>query len=189
MLRVLIALTLFLFFFIPLNPSLLLAKEESLTNLDLNRGIEEYNSKDFGKALSSLLRAKEVSVESELSAYYLGLIYKELLIYDKAVLYLKEAAWNKPPVNEAFYPLAEIYFDLGRSFDALGQIKNAEESGVRPAYTAYLKGLILISIDKPHDAVNALDSAKLLDSGLSVAVEYQKNIAFNLMRMDESPGQ
>ena len=150
-----------------------------ITDPDLKRGIEEYTSKEFGAALAIFLKARENGEESALVDYYLGLTYKELLIYDKAIKYLKEAAWHKPPVNDAFFSLAEVYFDLGRAFDALGQIQNAEMAGVMPAYTAYLKGLILMSQDKFLDAISALDSAKLLDPELAGAVEYQKNIAFS----------
>lgn len=180
--RVLSSFLLLIFLSVTVLSTPLFAKEVLAPDHDLKRAIEEYNSREFGAALSTLLKLKEDGDESELGAYYLGLIYKEFLVYDKAILSLKEAAWHKPPVSEAFYSLAQIYFDLNRPFDALGQIKNAEDGGVRPAYTAYLKGLILISIDKPHDAVNAFDRARLLAPGLSVAVKYQKNIAFDLMR-------
>ena len=168
-------------FVFTLAASSLSATEVPAPAPETSQAIEDYNSKDYGAALLKLLALRESGSQSALGAYYIGLSYKELLIYDKAVLFLKEAAWHKTPISDAFYSLAEIYFDLGRPYDALGQIENAEEAGVRPAYTAYLKGLILMSQGKPFAAITVFDRAKLLDSGLGSAVEYQKNVAFQMI--------
>lgn len=172
------AIILFTFVF-TLGASLLSATEVPTPTPELTRAIEDYKSGEFGAVLSKLVYLDDDGTKSALGAYYLGLTYKELLIYDKAVLFLKEAAWHKTPVKEAFFSLAEIYFDLGRPYDALGQIENAEEAGVRPAHTAYLKGLILMSQSKHFEAITVFDRAKVLDPGLGGAVEYQKNIAFS----------
>lgn len=155
------------------------AEEVKITNPLLIRAMREFFSRDYGAAEASLLKAKESGINNAFTFYYLGLTYKELLIYDKAVTNFKEAAGHATPIENAYYDLAEIYFHMDRPSLALGQIKKAEAAGIRPAYTAYLKGLILMSQERYNLAIKAFESAKLKDPGLTDAVEYQKNIAIN----------
>lgn len=185
MVKFLFSLLFMVFFFIPVYILPVGAKEVKITNPDLVRAISEFKNEDYGGAEASLLKAKESEIDSALTHYYLGLTYKELLIYEKAVSYLREAAWHATPVKNAFFDMAEIYFHLGEPLNALKQIKNAEEAGVRPAYTAYLKGLILMSQKRFNEAIRAFDSAKIEDKGLADAADYQKDIA--IRQLIENP--
>ncbi len=175
--RTLSALILLLILIIAFQLKPVSAKELKVTNPDLIRAIEEFNSKDFGAAETSLLKAKESGADSAVTLYYLGLTYKELLIFDKAISFLNDAAEETPGIKEAFFPLAEIYFHMGKPLKALSEIENAEKAGVKPGFTAYLKGLILMSRKSFDEAIKAFEKAKREDQGLANAAEYQINIA------------
>ncbi len=183
--RTLFTIFLLLLLSISIYPQQGFARETKVTNPYLIGAIKEFRARDYGAAEASLLKAKESGIDSAVTLYYLGLTYKELLIYDKAVANLKEAAGDAAPVEDAYYDLAEIYFHLNRPSNALAQIERAEAAGVRPAYTAYLKGLILMSQERFNPAIKAFESARRKDPGLADSVQYQKNIAVN--RLNENP--
>ncbi len=166
-----------LVFLVSIGSPPLFAKEVKIKNRDLIRGIKEFNSKEFGTALTSLMKAKEGGANIAVTAFYLGLTHKELLVFDRAISFLNIAAKETPGVKDAFYSLAEIYFHLGKSDEALSEIENAEGARVRPAYTAYLKGLILMSVENYSEAIEAFHKAKDEDPELTDAVDYQSNIA------------
>lgn len=175
--RILFTCLLLFIFSISIGPPPLFAKEVKITNPDLISAIEAFNSKEFGTALSSLMKAKEGGANIAVTAYYLGLTHKELLVFDRAISFLNIAAEETPGVKDAFYSLAEIYFHLGKPVKALSEIDNAEKADVKPAYTAYLKGLILMSQKNFDKAIEAFESAKRNDPGLTDAADYQINIA------------
>jgi tetratricopeptide (TPR) repeat protein len=160
-----------------LSPQPLNAEEMKLTNPDLIKAIDQYRSGKFVEAKASLLKAKEREENSSVTLYYLGLTYKELLVYDKAVSSLNDAATHSTPIELAFYDIAEIYFHLDKPAKALAAIEKAEKAGVNPAHTAYLKGLVLLSQNKFKKAVKAFDSSKRKDPTLTEAADYQKDIA------------
>jgi tetratricopeptide (TPR) repeat protein len=184
--RVLFALLILLFFSVSINHTPLFAKEAQKLDPELARGIEEFRARNFGLALAIFLKVNEGGTDRAISAYYLGLAYKELLIYDKAIASLKEASSVSAPVHEALYPLAEIYFDMGKPLKAIEYIKLAEEAGVRPGYTAYLKGLIMLSLERYTEATKAFNRAKQEDDTLTEAADYQLNIAKTKLDYDES---
>ena len=177
MLKTLSAISFLLFLSITINPSSAHAKEVKITNPDLIRAINQFNISEYRAARTNLLKAKESGADSAVTDYYLGLTYKELLVFDKAISFLNDSATDTSGVEEAFTSLAEIYFHMDMPAKALSEIEKAEKADANPAYTAYLKGLILMSQKDFNKAIKAFESAKHKDPSLAYAAEYQINIA------------
>ncbi len=145
---------------------------------DLQRGIAEFQQENFDEALESLIKARNAQPQSSLPAYYLGMTYKNLENYSEAKKYLKSAINLKPEIKEAVLELAEVNYDLGNFQDAYDLLMTAEKDNVRPGQTAYVKGLVLIGMDKNLEAIAAFQNARNLSPALVQASNYQIGQAY-----------
>src|SRR3989304_7804579 len=71
----------------------------------LSRGIEEYKDENFEEALEILVKAREEDPASSLSAFYLGLTYKQLMNYKDAEVNFSDAVTLNRPVQDAVVAL------------------------------------------------------------------------------------
>lgn len=144
----------------------------------LEKGIGQYKHENYDEALITLKKAKEDEPRSSLAAYYLGLTYKQLQNYKEAVPPLKEAVTYSPKIKGALIELIDCLYQLGRLDEAKQYIAEAEREGIRPAQTAFLKGLILLKDAKNEEAVSSFENAKELDKSMAQACNYQIGIAY-----------
>lgn len=143
----------------------------------LEQGIKDFKAESYEEAVSSLQKARENDPKSSIAAYYLGLAYKALQDYEDAVIHLKDAVNMEPDVKDARLEFAEAYYLLDMNEESLQQLEVAEKEDVKPAYAAFLKGLVLSKLDKDKEAIDAYDKAKNMDPSLTQAANYQIGIA------------
>jgi tetratricopeptide (TPR) repeat protein len=144
----------------------------------LSRGIEEYKDENFEEALDILVKAREEDPASSLAAFYLGLTYKQLMNYKDAVANFRDAVTLKPPIKDAVVELIEVLYNLGELQEAKEWLDVAEKEKIKPAQTAFLKGLILLKEDNNLEAIKAFEKSKEIDKTLTQAADFQIGIAY-----------
>ena len=147
-------------------------------NPDLQRGIAEFRQENFEEAIDSLLMALAAEPTSSLPSYYLGMTYKNLQNYSEAKKYFRNALALSPVIKEVYLELAEVHYQLGEDQDAVDILVKAERENVRPGQTAYIKGLVLLSLNKNLEAVESFSKVREVSPELVQAADYQMGVAF-----------
>ncbi|MFA5271678.1 MAG: tetratricopeptide repeat protein, partial [Candidatus Omnitrophota bacterium] len=147
------------------------------TNSSLELGIGQYKHENYEEALSLLKKARQENAQSSLAAYYLGLTYKQLQNYKEAIPYLKDAVTYSPKIKGALMELIDCFYQLNELDQAKKWIVEAEDEGIRPAQTAFLKGLVLLKDGDTPGAITAFEDAKALDKSMTQSANYQIGIA------------
>lgn len=145
--------------------------------LDLQPGIADLKEGNYEEAVQFFSSARKKAPDSSLAAYYLGLAYVKSEDYRSAKTHLQDAVTLAPRVREAVIELAEVSYQLGEYIEALSAIEVAEKEGVEPGRAAFLKGLTLIKVKRPDEAIEAFRKAKSLDESLGSSADYQIAIA------------
>jgi tetratricopeptide (TPR) repeat protein len=153
---------------------LVLAEENPL----LEEGIALYRQEDYDEALSALKKVREEDPTSTLAAYYLGLTYKQIQDYKHAKPHLEAAVTHTPKIKGALLELVEVLYQLKEMEEARHYIGVAEKEGIKPAQTAFLKGLVLLKEGRNLEAVEAFEEAKALDKSLVQTADYQIGMAY-----------
>ena len=144
---------------------------------NLERGIGQYKHENYEEALILLNKAREEDPKSTLTAYYLGLTYKQLQKYSEAIPYLKDAVNYSPKIIGALMELIDCYYQLDELEEAKKWIAEAEKEGIRPAQIAFLKGLVLLKEGDADSAIESFENAKSLDKSMTQSCNYQIGIA------------
>src|SRR3989337_1374987 len=139
-------------------PRIILSQDYT-ANPELNQGIADLKAENYEEAVASLLKARENDPSSSIAAYYLGLAYKQQQEYKEAIIHLKDAVTLRPGVKDGFLDLAELYYYTGQTEESLKQLGFAEEKNVRPAQTAFMKGLVLMRLERNKEAMEAFRNA------------------------------
>lgn len=145
---------------------------------DLQRGIAELRQENFEEAIDSLYRAFEAEPASSQPAYYLGMTYKNLQNYREAKRYFLIAVDRTPKIREIYLELAEVSYQLGELDEAMDILKKAESENVRPGQTAYVKGLVLLAMNRNLDAVESFKKAGASGPELVQAADYQMGLSY-----------
>ena len=145
---------------------------------NLSKGIEDYKDENFEEALESLIKARKEEPNSSLAAFYLGLTYKQLLNYKEAAANLRDAVTLKPMIKEAVIELIDVLYHLNELKEAKEWLAVAEKEDIKPAQTAFLKGLILLKEDKNLEAIKAFERAKEIDKAYTQAADFQIGNAY-----------
>lgn len=164
---------LFLFVF-----SLLIFTCYAQENPLIEEGISLYRQENYDEAIDVLKKVRKEEPTSTLAAYYLGLTYKQIQDYKSALPHLKAAVTYTPKIKGALLELVEVLYQLDEVEDAKQYIGVAEREGIRPAQTAYLKGLVLLKEGKNLEAVKSFEEAKELDKSLEQVCDYQIGMAY-----------
>lgn len=143
----------------------------------LEKGIGMYKHENYDEALPVLLQAVQENPESSLASYYLGLNYKRLQLYKKAIPHLTNAITYSPKIIGALIELIDCLYNVNQLEEAKGWIVEAEHEGIRPAQVAFLKGLVLLKESQLDEAITSFERAKDLDQTMTQAVDYQIGIA------------
>ncbi|NOX96662.1 MAG: tetratricopeptide repeat protein [Nitrospirae bacterium] len=154
----------------------------------LEQGITYYRAESYEEALKVLKKARKMEPDSSMAAYYLGITYKKLQNYRKAQPNLEAAVTLTPEIPGAVLELAELYYQLNELKKAEKNVKLAEEKGIRPAQTVFLKGLIFLKEGKNPEAIKAFNTAKELDKTLTQTADYQIGLAY-LKKKEFSPAK
>src|SRR4030043_1880731 len=84
----------------------------------LDIGIKEYKAENYEEALDILTKAKSQQPDSSLTAFYLGLTYKQMGNYREATGQFKEALRLSPPPTDAYPELIETLYYLNEIKEA-----------------------------------------------------------------------
>jgi Tfp pilus assembly protein PilF len=142
----------------------------------LSQGINLYNQEKYGDAARILESARKQDPHSSTAAFFLGLSYKQLMDYPKALPHLRDAVTLEPRIKEALVELIEVLYhlyDQDKIDEAKRWIQVAEREDIYSAKIAFLKGLILAKEGKNADAREAFERAKSLDNSLAQSADVQ----------------
>ena len=143
----------------------------------IEKGIGQYKHENYDEAEITLKQARKENPKSTLAAYYLGLTYKQMQNYKKAVKNLRDAVTHSPKIKGALIELIDSLYQIGKLDEAKKWIKEAENEGIRPAQTAFLKGLVLLKDEDTQGAIAAFENAKELDKSMTQPCDYQIGMA------------
>jgi Tfp pilus assembly protein PilF len=104
--------------------------------------------------------------------------YKNLQNYKESKKQLQNAVSLSPEIKEASLELGEVLYQLGEFQEALDVLTKAESENVRPGQTAYVKGLVLLEMNKNLEAVESLRKAGEASPELVQAANYQMGQAY-----------
>ncbi len=139
----------------------------------LDQGIADFNLGNYEEARDELTQARAGNPGSASAAYYLGATFRKMQRYDEALPQLQDAVRLQPPEKDAFVDLADTLYAMDRDDEALHALEVAENENIRPAQTAFLKGLVLEK-EREHDEARAsFEKAKAADPELAAAADYQ----------------
>ncbi len=144
----------------------------------LDQGIALYQRENNDEAAALLEKARKEDPNSTRAAYYLGITYKRMQRYPEARKNLLDAVNKNPKVKEALPELIEVLHELGDADEAQKWIGTAEEQGIRPAQTAFLKGLVKLKQGKNTEAIDSFKKAKELDATMAQSADYQIGLAY-----------
>jgi Tfp pilus assembly protein PilF len=142
----------------------------------LIEGIQQYKQENYGEAARILENARKEDPRSSTAAFFLGLTYKQLMDYPKALPHLRDAVTLEPRIKEALVELIEVLYQLydeEKAREAMRWIEVAEREDIYPAKAVFLKGLILAKEGKDQQAREAFEKAKSLDKTLAQSADVQ----------------
>jgi tetratricopeptide (TPR) repeat protein len=157
--------------------SLALAEERPLS-ATMQKGIGQFKHENYDEALITFQQARKEESRSTIAAYYLGLTYKKIQNYKDAVKPLKDAVTQEPKIAGALLELIDCLYQLDELSEAKRWIAEAEKENVRPAQTAFMKGLVYLKDDQDDEAISAFKKAKELDPSMQQSCDYQLGIAY-----------
>jgi len=155
--------------FILLSFSQAFSQEPSL----FKEGIEQYKEENYEEAAEILTKVRRQNPKSSPAAFFLGLTYKHMMNYPKALENFRDAVTLTPKIREALVELIDMLIQLGKLEEAKKWIAVAEEQKIFAPRIAFLKGQVLVKEGMHMKAVEAFEKAKSLDESLSQAVEFQ----------------
>jgi tetratricopeptide (TPR) repeat protein len=139
----------------------------------LLKGIGLYKQENYEEAVEMLNQARKEEPKSSAAAFFLGLTYKQLMNYPQAAVHLEDAVTLTPKIKEALLEFVDVLIELGRLDEAGKWLAIAEQEGIFPAKTAFMKGLYYQKLEKEDQAIEAFEKARALDPSLSQAVDFQ----------------
>ena len=125
-----------------------------------------------------MIKARQEDPTSSVAAFFLGLAYKQVMDYPKALEHLQDAVTLTPKIKEALVEVINVAVQLERFEEAKKWIGVAEEQGIEPAKVAFLKGLTLSKEGKHMEAVESFEKAKSIDETVAQAADVQIAISY-----------
>ncbi len=162
-------LTFFLSFFLFLSSAAYCQEPPEM----VQKGIEQYKLENYEEAVDILKKARSQAPTSSLAAFFLGMAYKQIMDFSKAVANFKDAVTLTPRIKEALPELISLLYKLNDIEEAKKWIAVAEAESVMPAQIAFLKGLVLQKEGNNTEAIAQFEKAQRLDSSLKQAAEFQ----------------
>jgi tetratricopeptide (TPR) repeat protein len=151
---------------------------EDLTQ-DVRQGQEHYVKGEYEEALQSFLRAVETDPENAEIHYRIGLTYQGMRDYPKAEQSFKRAVEIDPSMGDAWSHLGEMLYRKGSHEEARQALDKARANGARPAYTAYITGLVLMELGKYDEAIAALQTSQKTDPAFRQKATYAIGMVYS----------
>ncbi len=148
----------------------------------LENGISEFKAENYEEAVELLKQARAQQPDSSLPAFYLGLAYKQMGLYEESVRELKDAIRLAPPIPGAYADLIEVLYHQNEFKEALAWITKAEQEGIKLGRIPLLKGLIFLQEGKYRDALEAFKKAKEIDPSLAQEADLQMAVTYAQQR-------
>ena len=126
----------------------------------VQQAAKNLQQENYEEALAQLTKAWQTGPHTAAKAFYLGVVYRQLLDYPKARDYLEEAVRLKPDYMEARRLLADTLITLDKPDLALSQLQELEKAGYQPAQTAMMQGLVAMKQKRYKEALEYFDKAK-----------------------------
>lgn len=163
---------LFLWFLSANWSSCCLASEETSERLYV-QGLVPFSEGDYSTALKRFQKAVDEPQPYALAVYYLGLTFGKLGEYNKAIPHFNKALTllareplDKKGFLSAHLDLAAAYYHLERYKDGLYILEKAEEIDPDNGLTYYYRGLCYSGLKDYDAAIQSLNKAAELDTGL-----------------------
>ncbi|MGC2693995.1 MAG: tetratricopeptide repeat protein, partial [Desulfobaccales bacterium] len=142
----------------------------------VRQAAKNLQQENYEEALAQLTKAWQTGPHTAEKAFYLGVVYRQLLDYPKARDYLEEAVRLKPNYMEARKLLADTLITLDKPDLALIQLKELEKAGYQPAQTAMMQGQVAMKQKRYREALEYFDKAKT-DPALAQEASLQASLA------------
>ncbi|MBW2560309.1 MAG: tetratricopeptide repeat protein [Deltaproteobacteria bacterium] len=139
----------------------------------LKGGIEQYQEENYEEAAEILEEARKLYPKSSPAAFFLGMTYKQMMDYQKALINFRDAVTLTPRIKQALIELIDVAVHLQKLEEAKKWIAVAEEYKIFAPRMAFLKGQLLMKKGKNMEAVEAFERARSLDESLSQTVDIQ----------------
>jgi len=144
----------------------------------LKEGIKQYKEENYEEAFEILTKARIQDPGSSPAAFFLGLTYKQMMNYSKALENFRDAVTLKPQIKEALVELIDLAIQLGKFEEAKKWIGVAEEEKIFETKIAFLKAQLLVKEGSYLKAIEAFEKAKSLDKSLAQAVDFQVALCY-----------
>ena len=144
----------------------------------LEEGVRQYQLENYEEAVDVLTKVRANNRTSSSAAFFLGMAYKQVMDYPKAVDNLQDAVTLSPPIQEALIELVDALYQMDRLDEARKWLAVAEKEGSYPARAAFFKGLILSKENDNPAAISAFENAKRIDPTLSQAAEFHIGVSY-----------
>jgi len=157
-------------------------QEEEIKDEALKKGVYLFRQENYDEAVKVFQDAVQKQPDSSLASYYLGLTYKRMENYVEAKKYLLQSLNLKPKIVGALIELIDLLYRIDEYDEAKKWIKIAEDEGIRPAQSKFLKGLTCQKSGEYEEAVQAFKDAADLDDRLKQSANYQIGVCYLRMK-------
>jgi len=144
----------------------------------LKEGIDQYKEENYEEAAEILEEVRHLYPKSSPAAFFLGMTYKQMMNYPKALTNFRDAVTLRPRIKQALIELIDVAVQLGKIEEAKEWIAVAERYEIFAPRMAFLKGQLLIKEGKNREAVTAFERAKSLDASLAQAADIQIALSY-----------
>jgi len=138
---------------------------------------------EYARARAALERALKKDPRIRRAHYYLGTIYvmsEGMLRLDEAIAEFNQELRLAPDDIATHMALGMALVDAHRPADALPHLERVARSGAAPGNAYYYLGRCLIGLERPAEAVTALNQALTLSEGAAADAVDRKNIHYQL---------
>jgi tetratricopeptide (TPR) repeat protein len=159
---------------------------EGLSNALTGKGIDVAGDNNSDAAIVFFDEAIKLDPKNDVAYAKLGAIYDAKGVNDKAVVHYEKAISMNPEYSTLFAPLAMVYYETGDIANADTYLVRAESAGTENADSRFLRGLLLLKLNKPQDALAAFDRTLQFDSRFAPAHYYKGQALDQLDRPADS---
>jgi tetratricopeptide (TPR) repeat protein len=145
---------------------------------ELKEGIRQYQEENFEEAIEILEQERRRHPDSSITAFFLGMAYKQTINYPKALEHLQAAVTLTPRIKEALIELVDVAMALENYEQAEKWLAVAESQGIAPSKTLFLKGGLYARLNRCDEAAKAFEKAQALDPSYQQAAELKLALCY-----------
>jgi len=142
-------------------------------------GRKHYEQGNYEEALDHYSKAAAAEPDNGDIQYQIGLTHQGMLDYGAAQEAYKRAVKLQPTLGDAWAHMAEMQY-RNKQFDkAADSLNQAEKHGAREAYTAYIRGLVLMEQGQYAAAIESLKRALQANSAFEQKSVYALGMVYS----------